>query len=43
MHEPRGHRDMYGAILVQETELVQSGKADIGVIFCHNGDSTCEE
>ncbi|KAF8504119.1 proline racemase [Gautieria morchelliformis] len=36
MHEPRGHRDMYGAILVQETELVQSGKADIGVIFCHN-------
>ncbi|KAF8580000.1 Diaminopimelate epimerase-like protein [Ramaria rubella] len=36
MHEPRGHRDMYGAILIQETELVQAGTADIGVLFCHN-------
>ena len=40
MHEPRGHRDMYGAILVQETELVRAGKADIGVLFCHNGNPT---
>ncbi|KAK0456022.1 proline racemase [Armillaria borealis] len=28
---------MYGAILVQETELTKSGEADIGVLFCHNG------
>ncbi|GJJ06160.1 hypothetical protein Clacol_000349 [Clathrus columnatus] len=36
MNEPRGHFDMYGAILIQDTELVQSGEADIGVLFCHN-------
>ena len=35
MLEPRGHRDMYGAILVTETELTASGEADIGVMFCH--------
>lgn len=34
--EPRGHWDMYGAILIQETELVANGKADIGVLFMHN-------
>lgn len=34
--EPRGHRDMYGAILRPETELVQSGEAHMGVLFCHN-------
>jgi trans-L-3-hydroxyproline dehydratase len=36
MLEPRGHQGMYGAILVQETELTSSGEADIGVLFCHN-------
>ncbi|KIK62925.1 hypothetical protein GYMLUDRAFT_163351 [Collybiopsis luxurians FD-317 M1] len=36
MLEPRGHAGMYGAILVQETELTLSGEADIGVLFCHN-------
>ncbi|KAL0564740.1 hypothetical protein V5O48_017301 [Marasmius crinis-equi] len=36
MFEPRGHDGMYGAILVQETELTRSGEADIGVLFCHN-------
>ncbi|KAF7312247.1 Proline racemase [Mycena indigotica] len=36
MREPRGHAEMYGAILVQETELTRSGEADIGVLFCHN-------
>ncbi|OBZ68152.1 Trans-L-3-hydroxyproline dehydratase [Grifola frondosa] len=36
MREPRGHAEMYGAILVPETELTASGKADIGVLFCHN-------
>ncbi|KIJ39431.1 hypothetical protein M422DRAFT_230633 [Sphaerobolus stellatus SS14] len=36
MFEPRGHYDMYGAILIPETELVKAGKADIGVLFCHN-------
>ncbi|KAF2234587.1 putative proline racemase [Viridothelium virens] len=35
MLEPRGHADMYGAILIQETELVSSDEADIGVLFCH--------
>ncbi|KAI9730590.1 MAG: Trans-L-3-hydroxyproline dehydratase [Cirrosporium novae-zelandiae] len=34
--EPRGHWDMYGAILRQETELVSSGEAHIGVLFMHN-------
>ncbi|KAF9263860.1 Diaminopimelate epimerase-like protein [Marasmius fiardii PR-910] len=36
MLEPRGHDGMYGAILVQETELTKRGEADIGVLFCHN-------
>ncbi|KAJ7471405.1 proline racemase [Mycena galericulata] len=36
MREPRGHGEMYGAILVRETELTRSGEADIGVLFCHN-------
>ncbi|KAJ8507919.1 hypothetical protein ONZ45_g9762 [Pleurotus djamor] len=36
MREPRGHAEMYGAILIAETELTQSGDADIGVLFCHN-------
>ncbi|THV07104.1 Diaminopimelate epimerase-like protein [Dendrothele bispora CBS 962.96] len=36
MLEPRGHDGMYGAVLVQETELTKSGEADIGVLFCHN-------
>lgn len=34
--EPRGHRDMYGAILRPETELVRLGEAHMGVVFCHN-------
>ena len=37
MREPRGHSEMYGAILVPETELTLAGEADIGVLFCHNG------
>lgn len=37
MNEPRGHYDMYGAILVQDTEMTERGEADIGVLFCHNG------
>ncbi|KAL1945958.1 hypothetical protein VTO73DRAFT_1960 [Trametes versicolor] len=36
MREPRGHKEMYGAIIVPETELTLSGEADIGVLFCHN-------
>lgn len=36
MLEPRGHYDMYGAILRPETELVASGEADMGVLFTHN-------
>lgn len=35
--EPRGHFDMYGALLRPDTELVRNGKADIGVLFMHNG------
>ncbi|KAL6241009.1 hypothetical protein RBB50_012104 [Rhinocladiella similis] len=34
--EPRGHWDMYGAVLVPETELVAAGQADMGVLFLHN-------
>lgn len=34
--EPRGHWDMYGALLIQETELTASGDADIGVLFMTN-------
>ncbi|KAL4768228.1 hypothetical protein BDW60DRAFT_225899 [Aspergillus nidulans var. acristatus] len=37
MLEPRGHSDMYGAILVADTELVQKGDAHIGVLFTHAG------
>ncbi|KAF3395987.1 Trans-3-hydroxy-L-proline dehydratase [Penicillium rolfsii] len=37
MLEPRGHYDMYGAILTSETELVQQGQAHIGTLFTHNG------
>jgi trans-L-3-hydroxyproline dehydratase len=36
MWEPRGHREMYGAILIKDTEMVESGEADIGVLFMHN-------
>jgi len=36
MLEPRGHYDMYGAILRFETELVATDEADIGVLFIHN-------
>ncbi|THG99944.1 hypothetical protein EW026_g2496 [Hermanssonia centrifuga] len=36
MREPRGHAEMYGAILVQDTEETAAGCADIGVLFCHN-------
>ncbi|GAA6020926.1 hypothetical protein JCM10207_003189 [Rhodosporidiobolus poonsookiae] len=36
MFEPRGHPEMYGAILVKETELTRSGEAHIGVLFTHN-------
>ncbi|KAJ5381737.1 uncharacterized protein N7496_004165 [Penicillium cataractarum] len=37
MLEPRGHYDMYGAILTPETELVRQGLAHIGTLFTHNG------
>jgi proline racemase len=37
MLEPRGHYDMYGAIIITDTELVQSGEAHIGTLFTHNG------
>lgn len=37
MLEPRGHYDMYGAIIIPETELVRSGQAHIGTLFTHNG------
>ncbi|RDH27993.1 Diaminopimelate epimerase-like protein [Aspergillus welwitschiae] len=37
MLEPRGHYDMYGAILRPSTELVETGEAHIGVLFTHNG------
>lgn len=39
MREPRGHAEMYGAFLIPETELTESGEADVGVLFCHNGES----
>lgn len=35
MLEPRGHQEMYGALLVNETELTATGEADIGVLFMH--------
>lgn len=34
--EPRGHYDMYGAILRSETELTKTGEAHIGVLFMTN-------
>ncbi len=34
--EPRGHYDMYGAVLCRNTELTQSGTADMGVLFMTN-------
>ncbi|KAJ5296166.1 hypothetical protein N7508_010987 [Penicillium antarcticum] len=37
MLEPRGHYAMYGAIIIPETELVQSGEAHVGTLFTHNG------
>lgn len=37
MLEPRGHYDMYGAILTPETELVSQRVAHIGTLFTHNG------
>lgn len=37
MLEPRGHHDMYGAIIRPETELVRSGEAHVGTLFTHNG------
>ena len=36
MLEPRGHFDMYGAILRQESEMTNTGEADIGVLFTTN-------
>ncbi|KAF8848244.1 putative proline racemase [Acephala macrosclerotiorum] len=35
--EPRGHDGLYGGMLRKDTELVQSGKADIGVLYIHAG------
>ena len=32
MHEPRGHMDMYGALLLEK----DIEKADIAVLFLHN-------
>jgi trans-L-3-hydroxyproline dehydratase len=34
--EPRGHFDMYGAILRPDTELTTTGQAHIGVLFTTN-------
>ena len=34
--EPRGHYDMYGALLRPQTEKTTSGEADIGVLFMTN-------
>ena len=36
MYEPRGHYDMYGAVLRPFTELTESGKAHMGVLFMTN-------
>ncbi|OAF99486.1 Diaminopimelate epimerase-like protein, partial [Paraphaeosphaeria sporulosa] len=36
MLEPAGHADMYGAILIKETELTKSGEAHVGVLFLTN-------
>lgn len=34
--EPRGHFNMYGAVLRPETECTKTGQADIGVLFMTN-------
>lgn len=36
MQEPRGHEEMYGAILRPNTVLVEAGMTEMGVLFCHN-------
>jgi len=36
MWEPRGHREMYGAILRHNTELKENGEAHLGVLFTTN-------
>ena len=38
MFEPRGHHEMYGAILVEpdKDEKSQESVADIAVLFIHN-------
>ncbi|ETI24538.1 hypothetical protein G647_03907 [Cladophialophora carrionii CBS 160.54] len=36
MLEPRGHYDMYGAVLRPDTELTQLGQAHMGVLFMTN-------
>ena len=36
LYEPRGHFDMYGAVLRQRTELTETGDAHIGVLFLTN-------
>ncbi|OJD34822.1 proline racemase [Diplodia corticola] len=41
MFEPRGHPDMYGAVLRPSTELVDAGAAHMGALFLtHEGYST---
>ena len=37
MNEPRGHKDMYGAIIIPATEMTRRGEADVGVLFMHDG------
>ncbi|KZL79977.1 proline racemase [Colletotrichum incanum] len=38
IYEPRGHQDMYGAVLRPQTELVNSGEAHMGALFLtHEG------
>ncbi|KAK2045709.1 proline racemase [Colletotrichum somersetense] len=38
IYEPRGHQDMYGAVLRPHTELVDSGEAHMGALFLtHEG------
>lgn len=34
--EPRGHREMYGAVICHGTELTEEGKAHAGVLFMTN-------
>ena len=36
VEEPRGHRDMYGAVLRPQTEHTDAGKAHMGVLFLTN-------